>query len=443
MKAFRGPKVALVTFGCQMNKLDSEIAEASLLREGFVLEEDPARADAVLFNTCAVRAHAEERVVSRLAALYPLQDRRPGLILGILGCMAQEHGASFLDRFPRVSLVAGTAHFHQLGSLLGRALAGERVLALEGGGDPGSEDRDPRSVPVGPRAFVAVQRGCSMGCAYCIVPSVRGPWRSRPLEEVLKECRRVLEAGAVDLTLLGQTVDAWGRDLSPKRPFSELLRAVHDLPGLKRLHFVTSHPLFLDEETAALFGELPRLARWVHLPPQSGSDRVLQSMRRGYTRKKYLETVDSLREAAPDVEIAGDFICGFPGETEEDHRETLSLLGEVRFSQCYVFKFSPRPGTPAASLEPLPAEVIRRRHAEVLGLHEKISAERNQTMVGTVQEVLVEGPSPRDPSRLTGRTIHHRILHFPGRGGEKPGDLVRVRVLRASSVSLVGERVEP
>ena len=443
MKGRSGAKVALVTFGCQMNKLDSEIAEASLLREGFVLVEDPARAEAVLFNTCAVRAHAEERVVSRLAALYPLQDRKPGMVLGVLGCMAQEHGAAFLERHRRVSLVAGTAHFHQLGRLLERALAGERVLALEGGRDPAAPDRDPRSVPVGPRAFVAVQRGCSMGCAYCIVPAVRGPWRSRPLEEVLEECRRVLEGGAVDLTLLGQTVDAWGRDLSPKAGFASLLRAVHDLPGLRRLHFVTSHPLFLDRETAALFGELPRLARWVHLPPQSGSDRVLRAMRRGYTRKKYLETVETLREAAPDVEIAGDFICGFPGETEEDHRETLSLLEEVRFSQCYVFKFSPRPGTPAAAMEPLPEEVVRRRHAQVLKLHEKISAERNQALVGTVQEVLVEGPSPRDLSRLTGRTRHHRLLHFPGLGGEKPGDLVRVRVLRASPVSLVGERVEP
>ncbi len=436
------PKVALVTFGCQMNKLDSEIAEAGLLREGFQLVDDPAEADAVLFNTCAVRAHAEERVISRLAALYPLQDRRPGMVLGILGCMAQEHGTSFLDRYPRVSLVAGTSHFHQLGTLLQRALAGERIAALEGGRDPEASERDPRAVPVGPRAFVAVQRGCSMGCAYCIVPSVRGPWRSRPLEEVLEECRRVLDAGAVDLTLLGQTVDAWGRDLSPKLHFSELLRAVHDLPGLKRLHFVTSHPLFLDKETAALFGELPRLARWVHLPPQSGSDRVLRAMRRGYTRAKYLETVETLREAGADVEIAGDFICGFPGETEEDHRATLSLLEEVGFSQCYVFKYSPRPGTPAASLEPPPPEVIRRRHREVLALHEEISARRNRELIGTVQEVLVEGPSPRDPSRLTGRTIHHRIVHFPGLGGERPGDLVAVRIREASPVSLVGERVE-
>ncbi len=425
-----------------MNKLDSEIAEAGLLREGFVLVDDPAEADAVLFNTCAVRAHAEERVVSRLAALYPLQDERPGLVLGILGCMAQEHGASFLDRYPRVSLVAGTSHFHQLGRLLQRALAGERIAALQGGRDPGSRERDPEAVPVGPRAFVAVQRGCSMGCAYCIVPSVRGPWRSRPLEEVLEECRRVLGGGAADLTLLGQTVDAWGRDLSPRRSFAALLRAVHDLPGLKRLHFVTSHPLFLDGETASLFGELPRLARWVHLPPQSGSDRVLRAMRRGYTRKKYLETVELLRRADPGVEIAGDFICGFPGETEEDHRATLSLLEEVRFSQCYVFKYSPRPGTPAASLAPLPPEVVRRRHAEVLSLHEKIAARRNKALVGTVQEVLLEGPSPKDPGRLTGRTVHHRIVHFPGRGDERPGDLVRVRILEASPVSLVGAREE-
>ncbi len=438
----KSPKVALVTFGCQMNKLDSEIAEASLLREGFLLVDDPAEADAVLFNTCAVRAHAEERVVSRLAALYPLQDRRPGLVLGILGCMAQEHGEAFLERYPRVSLVAGTGHFHMLGALLERALSGERVAALEGGGDPDSDRRDPRAVPVGPRAFVAVQRGCSMGCAYCIVPSVRGPWRSRSKEDVLRECRKVLEAGAVDLTLLGQTVDAWGRDLSPRQRFADLLRAVHDLPGLKRLHFVTSHPLFLDGETASLFGELPRLARWVHLPPQSGSDRVLRAMRRGYTREKYLETVRAVKEGSPDVEIAGDFICGFPGETEEDHRETLSLMEEVRFSQCYVFKYSPRPGTPAAAMEPPPAEVIRRRHAEALALHERISAEKNRSLVGTLQEVLVEGPSPRNPDRWTGRTVHHRIAHFPARDGLRPGDLVRLRITSASPVSLAGEMEE-
>jgi tRNA-2-methylthio-N6-dimethylallyladenosine synthase len=430
--------VLLTTFGCQMNKLDSEIAEASLLRHGFRLVDRPEEAAAVIFNTCAVREHAEERVVSRLANLLPLKRERPGLVLGIAGCMAQEHGRAFLDRHPHVSLVAGTGHFPALGALVERALAGERVACTGAGRDPAAADRAPRPERVGPRAYVAAQRGCSMGCAYCIVPATRGPWRSRPVAEVLAECRRVLAAGARDITLLGQTVDAWGRDLRPRLPFAELLRRVHGLAGLERLHFLTSHPAFLDRETAACFDELEKLARWVHLPAQSGSDRVLAAMRRGYTVKRYLEAVDSLQGRDEEVAVASDFIVGFPGEREEDHRATLELMRRVGFSQCYIFRYSPRPGTAAAALEGLPDDVVRRRHREALALHEELAAARHRELRGSLQRVLVEGPSPRDPARYIGRSRQHRLVHFPRGDEDLRGREVRVRVVDSTPLTLAG-----
>jgi len=437
------PGVLLVTFGCQMNKLDSEIAEASLLRHGFRLVAKPEEAAAIIFNTCAVREHAEERVVSRLAQLRPLQRERPGLVLGIIGCMAQEHGRSFLERHAHLSLVAGTGFFPDLGALVERALAGERIAMTGAGRDPVAADRDPRAGHVHPRAYVAVQRGCSMGCTYCIVPATRGPWRSRSIEEILAECRRVLAEGARDITLLGQTVDAWGRDLRPPVPFAELLRRVHGLEGLERLHFLTSHPAFLDRETARCFGELDRLARWVHLPAQSGSDRVLAAMRRGYTVERYLEVVDSLRDRGEEVAVASDFIVGFPGEREEDHRATLALMRRVGFSQCYVFKYSPRPGTAAAGLETLPGEVVRRRHREALALHEELAAARHRALRGSLQRVLVEGPSPRDPERLIGRSRQHRLVHFPRVAEDLTGREVAVRVVDSTPLTLAGTLEEP
>ena len=435
-------KIAFFTFGCQMNKLDSEIAVASLVRRGFSITQDINEADGVIFNTCSVRQHAEERVVSRIAGLLPLKRKKQGLLLGIIGCMGELHGRDLLRKLPHVDLVAGTNHFHDLGLLLERAFSGERVLAVQGDRDPGPEHRDPRSMGIGPSAYVAVQRGCSMHCSYCVVPKTRGKWRSRSKEEILEECRKVIDCGVVDITLLGQTVDAWGRDLSPRASFADLLESVHSLKGIRRLHFVTSHPLFLDKETAEAFSRLPRLAKWVHLPAQSGSNRVLGAMRRGYTVEKYMEIVEMVRRSNPDVEIASDFICGFPGEEEEDHEKTLELVDKVGFSQCYVFKYSPRPGTEAWSMDPPPEETIRRRHRELLQLHEEIALKKNKELLGTVQEILVQGRSPRNPSRLTGRSWQNRIVHFPHTDTRLVGKTVRVKIKEASPLSLVGELVE-
>jgi tRNA-2-methylthio-N6-dimethylallyladenosine synthase len=295
------------------------------------------------------------------------------------------------------------------------------------------------------QAFVSVMRGCNMPCTYCIVPTTRGDEVSRPIDQIVEEAERLCGDGVTEITLLGQTVNAYGRDLGPGITLAKLLRALHEIPALRRLAFITSHPNFLSEELIVAMAELPKVARYLHLPVQSGSDRMLKAMRRGYTRERYLKRVEQLLSRAPDMELHSDFIVGYPGETEADFEESASLMRQVGYAQSYIFQYSPRPGTVAAELvDDVPKAEKERRNQVLLAIQDELCTQKHNALVGTTQEVLVEGESPKDASRLTGRTVHHRIVHFnrPQDGGlDLVGRYVPVRIEQAMTHSLIGVRL--
>lgn len=455
------PRYHLTSYGCQMNKLDSELVESKLQQQGYLPAVSEAEADVVLLNTCSVRQHAEDRVWSKLGRLRLQKRQRPELVVGVLGCMAQEHQRYLLARMPHVDLVVGPSAFGDIDQRVELARAKNRELAaqrdpkagkrsVDGAGlvavDQGvSGDRIVRNVKVRPhrsQAFVSIMRGCNMPCSYCIVPTTRGDEVSRPIQDLIDETQRLCDDGVTEVTLLGQTVNAYGRDLGPDSTLSALLRQLHEIPSLRRLAFITSHPNFLNQELITTLAELPKVARYLHLPAQSGSNAVLKAMRRGYTVDKYLQRIDALRAAAPDIELHSDFIVGYPGETAVDFDATVALMQRVRFAQSYLFKYSPRPGTLSAELPDDVADAEKERRNQVLlDLQEQHSLAYNQASLGTTQEVLVEGRSPRHAERWTGRTVHHRIVHFAALESELAGRYVPVRITEALSHSLVGEQL--
>ncbi len=432
-------KVYLESFGCQMNVLDGELVLADLRRRGYVPAASRDEADVVIFGTCAVRDHAEERVLSRLGSLRRRKAREPGFRIAVMGCMAQRRGEELIRKAPHVDVVCGSQEFPRMFELLEEVeRTGRPVVALRQGG----VERRRRDVSVRPerhRAFVAVMRGCRHRCSYCIVPRARGGREeSRPPEEVVREVRELVADGVREVTLLGQNINSYGRGLPGRPGLPELLAAVHEVEGLERIRFVTSNPRDLGAPLLRAMADLPRVMEYLHFPAQSGSDRILARMARGYTRARYLELVDLAREIVPGIELASDFIVGFPGETEEDFAETADLMERVRFQNSFVFKYSERPGTRAARLpDDVPEAVKRSRNRRLLALQERHSLARNQALVGTVQEVLVEGPSKRDPRRLTGRTRTNRIVTFPG-GPDLAGRTVRVLVQRVTALTLIG-----
>jgi len=430
------PAACVRTYGCQMNKLDSDLVCAALRRAGYRLVDDPAEADVVLFNTCSVRDHAEQRVLSNLGSLKALKRRRPGLVIGVLGCMAQRMGESLRRRVPHVDLVCGTRRFPDIVELIDEA-AVRPVVAVEekplpeiarAGGD--------RSAPYS--AYVAVIRGCDNRCSYCVVPALRGPEISRPPAEIEAEVRRLVADGCREIVLLGQNVDAYGKRLRPRMTLADLLYRLDAVPGLRRLRFVTSHPRFISSALLEAMRDLPTVCEHLHMPAQSGSDRILRAMRRGYTRSRYLEVVRQARETVPGVALAGDFIVGFPGETEADFEETVRLMEEVRFQWVFLFKYSEREGTAAAALpDDVPPDEKRRRHRRLLDLQHRIAGEENARLVGAAVEVLVEGPSRSDPSRPSGRARTNHIVVITG-GAAAPGDIVRVRIEETTPLTLFG-----
>lgn len=440
------PKYFLHSYGCQMNKLDSELVESRLLHAGYEVASDEAAADVVLLNTCSVRQHAEDRVWSRLGALRTRKRREPGLVIGVLGCMAEEHKRFLQARMPHVDLVVGPSAFGDIERQVEAARQRNR-----GNGDGGaivvtgrgvSGDSITRNVGVRPhrsQAFISVMRGCNMVCTYCIVPLTRGPEISRPIDVIVDEAMRLVDDGVTEVTLLGQTVNAYGRDLGKGVTLAALLRELHEIPALRRIAFITSHPNFLSKDLIEAIGELPRVSRYLHLPAQSGSNRVLKSMQRGYTVERYLARLERLRERVPEIELHSDFIVGYPGEDEGDFAQTVALMERVRFAQSYVFKYSPRPGTVAWDLKETVDELEKaRRNQVLLDVQERHSMERNLAFVGGVQEVLVEGVSPRNAARMTGRTWHHRIVHFDADDVGLVGRYVPVRIDEAGAHSLIG-----
>jgi tRNA-2-methylthio-N6-dimethylallyladenosine synthase len=434
------PKLHLITYGCQMNEYDSERVAGLLRAAAWELTERESDADLVIVNTCAIREKAEEKVYSKLGQLRALKARRPGLLVGVMGCMAQLHREELLRRAPGVDLVFGSAAL---------ARVGELVAAVQQGHRPLVETREAPLVKITAkpegvsrlRSYVTVMEGCDKHCTFCVVPMTRGRQRSHPPEAVLAEIRGLAAEGCREVTLLGQTVEMYGRDLDPPTDLAALLEAVNEIPGIERIRFTTSNPYNFTSRLIQAVRDVPKVCEWVHLPLQSGSDRVLARMNRGYSRERYLELVAELREAVPEVALSTDIIVGFPGETEEDFQATLEMVERVAYDNVFAFRYSPRPGTPAAAMpDQVPAAVTARRHAELLAVAGRVAAARSARLVGRTLEVLVDGPSRRDPRELQGRTRCNRVVNLPADGSVGVGDLVAVQITEVLPHSLRGMR---
>ncbi|MFQ5713553.1 MAG: tRNA (N6-isopentenyl adenosine(37)-C2)-methylthiotransferase MiaB [Candidatus Scalinduaceae bacterium] len=431
-------KVFLKTYGCQMNKLDSELSVGSLVKEGYTFTEDEKAADVILLNTCSVRHKAEHKVYSQLGSLRDQKEKNPGLILGVLGCMAQNDGEKIFKRMPHVNLICGTRMFSKLPELLEEINgSNKRILAIDEDGEV-SFDRLITQRPNRYKAFVSVMRGCDNYCSYCIVPYVRGREFSRPVEDVINEVKDLADDGCKEVMLLGQNVNSYGKGLNGNTTLATLLRRLDPIEGIERIRFVTSHPGDMTKDILEAVGELPKVCENLHMPAQSGSDRILERMRRQYTSEYYRELVEMARSLVPDITIASDFIVGFPGETEDDFEDTVSLMRDVRYQNCFIFKYSPRTGTAAKELkDDVPEEIKKRRNQILLDLQSEISAEDNKEMIGKSVEVMVKGTSKTDESKLTGRTRQNQIVVFGG-ASSLLGKLTNVDIVDSTDLTLFG-----
>ncbi|MBN2713093.1 MAG: tRNA (N6-isopentenyl adenosine(37)-C2)-methylthiotransferase MiaB [Planctomycetes bacterium] len=438
-------KVCIVTFGCQMNKLDSELVAEALVAAGHELVPGEAEADVVLFNTCSVRDNAEQRVLSRLMQFKPRKREEPGLLIGVMGCFAQRLGAKLFEEIPHLDIVCGTRRFPHIAEILEKAEAGP-VLEVEEESltAPGTLDAHGRSLHDGIQAYVSVMRGCNNFCTYCIVPYVRGREESRPVESVVEEVRSLAARGAKEVTLLGQNIDAYGKDINSS--LAELLEAVHEIDSVKRFRYVTSHPRDITEELLKTINRLPRACKHLHMPAQSGSSRILKAMNRGYTREDYDRKLAMINEYAPGVLVTSDFIVGFPGETDEDFSMTVDLVEKAKFQSAYIFKYSPRPGTKAEQnmADDVAVDAKKERNQILLATQEKVSAERSRSLVGSRQEVLVEGLSKTDKSKMAGRTKSNLICVFdaPDNPESLVGELLELEIKRCTTLTLYGDIVD-
>ncbi len=434
-----GQTFYIETFGCQMNVHDSEKVAGVLLGRGYRQVETPEAAHLVFYNTCSIREKAAQKVFSRLGQFKAGQDA--GKLIGVLGCVAQQEGEQIFERAPWVSLVCGSASYRKLPELLAELEGGNRrVTGLETDTDETFEtEMTRRDHPF--RAYLTIIEGCDKACAYCVVPFTRGPERSRPSPSVLEEVRQLADAGYSEVQLLGQTVNSY-RDPSPRRmSFAELLVAVAGVAGIRRVRFTTSHPRDFHAEIVEAIDAVPALCDHVHLPVQSGSSRVLRAMQRTYTREEYLEKIALIRAARRPVSVTTDIIVGFPGETEEDFEETLSLLELAQYDGAFSFKFSSRPNTPALALaDQIPEEEKGRRLAVLQERQRRIQTARNETLIGQAFEVLVDGQS-RKEGQWASRTSSNRVLNFTSSRENLLGNYIQVRVTRAGPNSLVGEHV--
>ncbi|MCS7021074.1 MAG: tRNA (N6-isopentenyl adenosine(37)-C2)-methylthiotransferase MiaB [Gemmataceae bacterium] len=458
-------KVYIETVGCQMNVLDSEVVIGTLRRLGYTLADHPREADVILFNTCSVREHAEEKVYSALGRLRSLKRRRPQTIIGVLGCMAQKDQQHIVERAPHVDLIVGPGQLAevprlieearrtqqlQLAVSLGRAEAGRReVEASFVSFDP---MRDPEMRPTPFQAYLRIQIGCDKFCTYCVVPSTRGPEQSRPPAHILAEARQLVDQGCKEITLLGQTVNSYRYVHGDGRitRLSDLLAALHDLPGLQRLKFVTNFPKDMSDDLLDAVRSLPKVVKYLHVPAQSGCDVILRRMKRNYTVAFYKEMLARCRERVPGVALSSDFIVGFCGETEESFARTVRLVEEGRFKNSYIFKYSERPGTQAAQryVDDVPEQVKKRRNNDLLAVQTEISRADHRRYIGQRCSILVEGPSKRDQVRyqagvtdgviqLTGRTMTDHIVVCDG-PPRLIGQIIDVDIVDASPFTLFG-----
>ena len=423
------------TWGCQMNELDTERLSGNLKLRGYRRVDDESKADLILLNTCSVRDKAEQKVFSHLGRLRELKRQRE-LKIGVCGCVAQQEGEHILERAPWVDFVMGPGNVGHLDHVLEH---GTR-LAVEF-----PEDRRydhlaiDRTSPT--KAWVTIIEGCNKNCTFCIVPTTRGREVSRPFDDLLAEVRAAVESGRVEIELLGQTVNAYRCPVTGK-DFGALLSAVAEIPGVVRLRFTTSHPAEVNDSMIAAMRDHANISRYLHLPVQSGSSRVLRRMKRLYTREKYLETMARIRAAIPEIHFSTDIIVGFPGETEENFQETLSLVEEVGYGSLFAFKYSPRPGTPALKIgTPVDDAIASDRLQRLFDLHERMKRERLESYRGRIVPVLVEGPSKHDPNMLSGRTDDFWVVNFHGDPATPLGSILGVRIDSAQHHTLRGEAV--
>jgi tRNA-2-methylthio-N6-dimethylallyladenosine synthase len=443
------PSVFIKTYGCQMNERDSEAVAAQLVAKGYALAPSEQVADVVLLNTCSVRDMAEQKALGKmqtLAGTARKAGRQP--ILGFLGCMAQSRGRQLIEALPDVDLVLGTQKFHRAAEYLDDLLAGRRDKVVDTDAEEGSQSTIREHLLAGHdgqavTAFVSIMQGCNQHCTFCIVPSTRGEERSRPIEDIVAEGRELVARGVKEITLLGQIVTSYGKRDYPvkdgKSAFVQLLEAVHEIEGLERIRFTSPHPKGYGDDLVEAYARLPKLVESAHLPVQSGSDRLLKLMHRGYTRERYLGIIEKLRAVQPGMGLTTDVIVGFPGETEADFAETMSLCEEIGFDQAYIFKYSPRKDTPAAVMpDQLPEEVIEERHRRLLTRINELATEKYQALVGRTVEILVEGPSRRNAARCEGRTRSNKIVVFDGSPRHR-GQLMDLRIERAGLFTLYGD----
>jgi tRNA-2-methylthio-N6-dimethylallyladenosine synthase len=465
------PSVFIKTYGCQMNERDSEAVAAQLVAKGYTLAPSEAVADVVLLNTCSVRDFAEKKAIGKMQNLAAdVRKNRPNVVLGFMGCMAQSRGQELIDKLPDVDLVLGTQKFHHAGDYLDEILAGHRDKIVDVAAEQGSEatirehllnGKAQKSVT----AYVSIMQGCNQRCTFCIVPDTRGEERSRGIPDIVAECRQLVSQGVKEITLLGQIVTSYGkrggssreakvegrepeiflpstldpRPSTAKSPFVQLLDAVHEIEGLERIRFTSPHPKGYGDDLIEAYARLPKLVESAHLPVQSGSDRVLKLMHRGYTRERFLGLIKKLRRVRPDVGITTDIIVGFPGETEDDFEQTLSLAREVEFDNAYLFKYSPRRDTPAAGMpDQVPLKIREERNHRLLETINGIGKRKYDAFVGRRTQILVEGPSRKNPARMTGRTRCNKIVVFEGSERHR-SQLLDVKITRAGSFTLYGD----
>jgi tRNA-2-methylthio-N6-dimethylallyladenosine synthase len=435
----------ITTFGCQMNKADSERMAGILENMGMTWVEEPNEADVILYNTCTIRDNAEQKVYSYLGRQAKRKQTQPNLTLIVAGCVAQQEGEQLLRRVPELDLVMGPQYANQLDSLLEQVAQGNQLVAIEPVHIMEDITKPRRDSTV--TAWVNVIYGCNERCTYCVVPGVRGVEQSRTPEAVRAEIEQLAQHGYREVTLLGQNIDAYGRDLPGSKPdgshqhtLTDLLYFVHDVPGIDRIRFATSHPRYFTERLIKACAELPKVCEHFHIPFQSGDNDVLKAMSRGYTQEKYRRIIDVLRSYMPDAAISADAIVGFPGETEAQFEKTLKLVEDIGFDLLNTAAYSPRPGTPAAVWDNQLSEVVKADRLQRLNrLVNRKATERSQRYLGRVEEVLVEAQNPKDATQVMGRTRGNRLTFFPGDIAPLKGQLVPVKVTEIRAFSLTGE----
>ena len=432
-------KLHLITYGCQMNEYDSERVAGLLKACQYELTASPEDADLILLNTCSIRERAEDKVFSQLGALKHLKQERPDLIIGVMGCMAQLQREKIQARASYVDLVFGSPAIARVGELVARVKAGQRPL-LETG--EGALVKITSRAGTGNRvkAFVTIMEGCEKHCTFCVVPTTRGRERSHSPESIEAEIRELAAFGCKEVTLLGQTVNAYGRDLTPPTDLAALLERLDAIEGIARIRFTTSNPYNLTPRLIRAIRDVPKVVEYLHLPLQSGSDRILARMNRGYTRARYLELIAELRDTVPDIALSTDLIVGFPGETEEDFADTADMVDRVGYDNVFVFRYSRRPGTPAAEMpDQVPEDVKARRNTTILEIAGRVAAEKSRRLEGRVLPVLVDGTSRKNAREVTGRARCNRVVNFDAGSRDLLGRVVPVRITQALPHSLRGE----